>query len=99
MTVEMEKPFVWPAEPEDYTPWDRERFLAMRDEPESRHQKNIERMEQGWRGKGPMYYADRPDSALRRQAERLLKGEVKWSTVAPETLPSASTSMTLPHRW
>ncbi|KAK5153787.1 hypothetical protein LTR04_006148, partial [Oleoguttula sp. CCFEE 6159] len=28
MTVEMEKPFVWPEEPEDYSLWDKETFDA-----------------------------------------------------------------------
>ncbi|KAF2094902.1 hypothetical protein NA57DRAFT_80071 [Rhizodiscina lignyota] len=39
MTIRMEKPFVWPEEPKDYTPWDRKGYNAanaMRDEEEEK---------------------------------------------------------------
>lgn len=32
MTIRMEKPFVWPEEPLDYKPWDRESYEAANDQ-------------------------------------------------------------------
>jgi large subunit ribosomal protein L23 len=31
MTIRMDKAFVWPDEPEDFSPWDKKAFMAQRD--------------------------------------------------------------------
>ncbi|KAF2401234.1 hypothetical protein EJ06DRAFT_521094 [Trichodelitschia bisporula] len=73
MTVEMDKPFYWPDDPEDFTPWDKETFDAASEEQErgqggKRKDKPAPRMEER---------EDKP--TLAEQAKALLSGKVKWS--------------------
>ena len=73
MTVELADapgsgPFVWPEGPKDWSPWRKSEFLADRQEEEAL--KQIRKQ-----GKSePKMDGD----ALKKQAERLLKGEEKW---------------------
>ena len=81
MSVELEQPFVWPKAPTDFTPWDRERYLALTEEPANDEEKEEQRRAEGPLGVGPVYYADQPvETPMRTEAEKLLKGEVQWST-------------------
>lgn len=98
MTVELEKPFVWPDPPEDFTKWDKERYDLMFNKNED--QKVMERRNADASYKRrPVYFADRPENtSLRRQAERLLRGEVKWSTTDPSAISSVPEGTSLPHR-
>ena len=98
MTVELENPFAWPEVPEDFTKWDRERFLKMTGQSADRREQNRKKMESGWRQKGALYYADNPTTELRRQAERLLKGEERWSTTDPSTLTQNADNNNIPLR-
>lgn len=73
MTVEMEQPFVWPAEPkgEDLQPWNNKTFHKAREENEEY---------QSRRGRlADAMFSERDRADLRRQAEKLLKGEEKWT--------------------
>jgi len=69
MMVEMEQPFVWPEEPKDLGPWDKEVFDMAQEErreledayrPEAREQPTKER------------------ASMRDQARDLLEGREKW---------------------
>jgi len=70
MTVEMDQPFVWPEEPEDYSPWSREIFREATNENE-RYQERYGRLNDTWVNKD-----DR--SSLREQAKALLEGKEAW---------------------
>ena len=43
----------------------------------------------------PMYYADKPDTPMREQAEKLLRGETKWKATDPSTIPESPESADL----
>ncbi|KAL9096902.1 MAG: hypothetical protein Q9165_000866 [Trypethelium subeluteriae] len=69
MTVEMDKPFVWPEAPTDFEPWSKETFDAAHEE-----QDNLRKqMQPSADTLAPM---DR--ETLAEQAERLLSGKEKW---------------------
>ncbi|KAF2238971.1 hypothetical protein EV356DRAFT_225183 [Viridothelium virens] len=69
MTVQMDKPFVWPEEPTDFEPWSKETFDAAHEEQRKAREQSR-----------PM--ADLKDSTDRKtlaeQAEQLLSGKEKW---------------------
>ncbi|KAI9729889.1 MAG: hypothetical protein M1818_008329 [Claussenomyces sp. TS43310] len=70
MMVELERPFVWPEEPEDFEPWDRDTFKAA-----NKDQRDFQ----------ASYSPDaktKPSSeraSIAQQAKALLKGEEKWA--------------------
>ncbi|TVY84685.1 Mitochondrial 54S ribosomal protein L23, partial [Lachnellula suecica] len=75
MMVEMEQPFVWPAEPENYDEWDKDTYDAAKKDneanensfrPEAREKPSAER------------------ESIAEQAKALLKGEEKWRTTTTE---------------
>ncbi|KAF4634510.1 hypothetical protein G7Y89_g3591 [Cudoniella acicularis] len=69
MMVEMEQPFVWPEEPENFDLWDKSTFDAA--------QKDREETESSFRPD----YREKPASdrgSIAEQAKALLRGEEKW---------------------
>ncbi|KAI9842500.1 MAG: hypothetical protein M1837_007094 [Sclerophora amabilis] len=68
MTVEMESPFVWPPEPEDYSPWDKKTFEALEKAQENERDAKKPYRKQSTPGRG----------SIAAQAQRLLKGEERW---------------------
>lgn len=84
MTVELvqgvpgQGPFVWPAEPEDYTPWGKDLFEKEGKEVEERQERQSEQGKKMW--------PENLDS-LARQAKQLLNGDMRWkqpNETAPE---------------
>ncbi|EEH49483.1 mitochondrial 54S ribosomal protein YmL41 [Paracoccidioides brasiliensis Pb18] len=70
MTVEMTEPFIWPEEPKDYKPWEKERFFETKE-----YQRDIsEKMEPDAKNKAP----ERKWKTVSEQAKRLLDGKEKW---------------------
>ncbi|KAL1303737.1 hypothetical protein AAFC00_007082 [Neodothiora populina] len=72
MTVEMDKPFVWPAVPEgeDLAPWNPETFRASQKENEEYANR---------RGRlADTMYSQKDRDELRVQAKSLLEGKEKW---------------------
>ena len=77
MTIEMERPFVWPPAIEDFAPWDKDRFDGAR-EAQKEQQAEMQRGQEG-NPKGLLGAKEKEDRAvLRKQAEKLLKGERRW---------------------
>jgi large subunit ribosomal protein L23 len=77
MTIEMEKPFVWPAAPEDKEPWNNKLYQARERNQDAQWREMMNR------NKGKLYSSkddaktnERKD--LRKQAEALLRGEKVW---------------------
>lgn len=70
MTVELERPFVWPAEPEDLSAWNK-------DEMEASRELNEKMSELMGPRKDTMINEDRRKS-MREQARALLEGRVRW---------------------
>lgn len=74
MTVEMDKPFVWPAEPEDFSPWSRQTFWDAKEE-------NRQYQESAGSMADTMF--DKDDrKLLREQARALLDGKEQWKSGA-----------------
>ncbi|KAK5165595.1 mitochondrial 54S ribosomal protein YmL41 [Saxophila tyrrhenica] len=74
MTVELERPFVWPEEPEDYAEWNKGEM----EESEEEQKKLQESL-------GPTRDTignEERRTAMRDQAKALLEGRVKWKPVA-----------------
>ncbi|KAF2143041.1 uncharacterized protein K452DRAFT_248778 [Aplosporella prunicola CBS 121167] len=69
MTVEMDKPFVWPEQPEDFTPWDKDLYSAA--------QKHNDQHQESMRPEN-LYKGPADKKTLAEQARKLLKGEDKW---------------------
>ncbi|KAL1646884.1 mitochondrial 54S ribosomal protein YmL41 [Diplodia intermedia] len=69
MTVEMDKPFAWPEEPEDWTPYGRDLYRAAEEYSEKEQQKMLP---------DSAYDGPQDGPTLREQAERLRRGEEKW---------------------
>ncbi|KAI9723930.1 MAG: hypothetical protein M1812_000648 [Candelaria pacifica] len=70
MTIEMERPFVWPDEPDNYEPWDKVKF----DQVEEAAQAERDRL-------GPQA-AEKPSGhreSIAEQARRLSTGKARWS--------------------
>lgn len=70
MTVELDKPFVWPERPEDYSEWNKDEFIQ------------AEEAQQEWAektGYGKDRYVNEDRRvAMREQAKALLEGKEKW---------------------
>ncbi|EHL00218.1 Ribosomal proteins S24e, L23 and L15e [Glarea lozoyensis ATCC 20868] len=69
MMVEMDKPFAWPQEPEDFSPWDKERYDA------------IKQMQEDSRETQKLDYVTKPTAerkSIAEQAKELLEGDEKW---------------------
>lgn len=82
MIADLARPFVWPEQPEDLTPWDK----LMHDAVEDEHMRGIQ--EQHARAKGMPSLRDEvaisPDRRkLRAEAESLLAGRRKWRPGQP----------------
>lgn len=83
MTVELERPFAWPEEPEDYSEW---------------NQSEVEESERDTKkfseARGPtadtLVNEDRR-KAMREQAKALLEGKQKWKPVAQKSVGSMLT--------
>ncbi|EKD17452.1 mitochondrial 54S ribosomal protein uL23m [Drepanopeziza brunnea f. sp. 'multigermtubi'] len=71
MLVEMEKPFVWPAEPENFDPWDKKTFDAAK--------KDREQTSEVYNPEYRLKPA-RDRESIAEQAKSLLKGETTWQS-------------------
>ncbi|KAI9709566.1 MAG: hypothetical protein M1820_003326 [Bogoriella megaspora] len=69
ITVEMDKPFVWPDEPEDFTPWSKKTNDAA--------QEAQKQAQESHTAKAQMQPAEDRDTVA-EQARRLLEGKEKW---------------------
>lgn len=78
MTVELSKPFQWPAVPEDLTPWNKEMFDQRQDKIEENRQmqKTQHDMTLPLKSRQPL---SENRKGLAKLAGRLLTGEVEWS--------------------
>ncbi|KAF2483153.1 hypothetical protein BDY17DRAFT_250558 [Neohortaea acidophila] len=70
MTVQLERPFVWPEEPEDLTAWDKETVEAQRGHQEAERDKMMPTAD-------TLVNEDRRKS-MKEQARALLEGREKW---------------------
>jgi large subunit ribosomal protein L23 len=78
MTAELVQPFVWPARPEDKTPW-----LGEMEEKRNKQLKDRDSMAKKMQKTGAVplrinMAADGEKMGLRKEAKRLLSGEAKW---------------------
>ncbi|KAH7028342.1 hypothetical protein B0J12DRAFT_584289 [Macrophomina phaseolina] len=69
MTVEMERPFVWPEEPEDWSPYGRDLYRSAEKHAEDEQRRMMP---------DAVYEGPQDKETLREQAERLRRGEEKW---------------------
>lgn len=69
MIVELESPFVWPSEPEDFKDWDKETFDAA--------QEDNKKQQQSW-DPASKKKPTRERGAIKDQARRILQGEEDW---------------------
>ncbi|KAL9053761.1 MAG: hypothetical protein Q9162_004559 [Coniocarpon cinnabarinum] len=106
MTVELEQPFVWPPgpnpeKPEDWKPWDRDRYREIMERQGNDEQvqsaKSRKRFERR-RVRSHESYDTEERSELRRLADDLLSGRKRWGEVDPSTLPDDVEGKSLPHR-
>ncbi|ROW02336.1 hypothetical protein VSDG_02474 [Cytospora chrysosperma] len=77
MVVDLVKPFVWPAEPEDKDAWDHKMFTSV----EKTHKEQLDLDFERTRGTPPLRHElSQPDSRvlLKQQANELLNGTRKW---------------------
>ena len=74
MTVELERPFVWPEEPEDYSEWNQDEV-----EESEKEQKKFSELHSAT--SDTIMNEDRRKS-MREQAKALLEGREKWKPVA-----------------
>jgi len=70
MTVELERPFVWPAEPEDFSPWNQKEVQ----ESEAEQNASQDKM----RPTGDAIPNTERRERMREQAKALLEGKEKW---------------------
>ena len=70
MTVELERPFVWPEEPEDMSPWNQEQMEASQKMQEERSERDGTRKD--------LFVNEDRRKSMREQAKALLEGKVKW---------------------
>lgn len=80
MTVELEKPFVWPETPEDLEPWDHQRYHQLTGEAATRVLKGGKG---GKEGKGKRL-------TIGDQAQMLLRGQSLWKSVDPSVRGNGS---------
>lgn len=73
MTVELEKPFVWPRQPEDLSPWNK----AERDEA-TELEKGMSKMSASLRD---TEVNEERRKAMREQAKELLEGRARWKSL------------------
>jgi large subunit ribosomal protein L23 len=74
MTVELERPFVWPEEPEDFSEWNK----AEMEDQDKEQQKMSKKMEPT----GDTIVNEERRERMREQARALLEGRVRWKPVA-----------------
>lgn len=72
MTVELESPFVWPAEPDNYDAWSKDTFEKAQKDNEAYQEKSGGRL-----ADAKVNHGER--RSLREQAQALLEGREKWS--------------------
>jgi len=77
MLIEMERPFVWPEEPEDYDRWDKETFDAARKSREESDKRNPMRRES-------RKLPTEERQSIAEQAKALLEGQAKWEAANPK---------------
>ena len=70
MTVELERPFVWPEEPEDYSAWNKEQMEASKE--------MQEKMSEAEGNRKDLLINEDRRKAMREQAKALLEGRVRW---------------------
>lgn len=70
MTVELERPFVWPEETEDMTPWNQEQVQASEKEQKEAGERN--------RPMGDAMVDENRRERMREQAQALLEGRERW---------------------
>ncbi|KAK0344032.1 mitochondrial 54S ribosomal protein YmL41 [Friedmanniomyces endolithicus] len=71
MTVELDRPFVWPEEPESYTPWNKEETkMANEDQMEYQRRQGGDR--------DALAVPDERRVKMREQARALLEGKQTW---------------------
>lgn len=70
MTVELQRPFVWPEEPEDYQEWNRKEVEGSSEEQEKAQEKE--------RPSGATMAPEERMESMREQAKALLEGKAKW---------------------
>ena len=86
MTVELERPFVWPEEPtdEDYEKFNKKQNIMY----EKEQEKFQERM-----GPTKDTFVDKERSGkMREQAKALLEGKAKWKPVSERSFGSTASS-------
>ncbi|KAK7707257.1 mitochondrial 54S ribosomal protein YmL41 [Botryosphaeria dothidea] len=69
MTVEMDRPFVWPEDPEDWTPYGRDLYKSAQEYGEKEQKSMLP---------NAVYDGPGDRETLREQAERLRRGEEQW---------------------
>ena len=83
MTVELERPFVWPERPESYAEWNKEEVeMASKDQDE--YGKTLGRT-------GDTVINDDRRKAMKEQAKALLEGKAKWKPATKRSLGSMIT--------
>lgn len=70
MTVELERPFVWPEEPEDYSAWNKQEV----EDSEKEQDEFGKKMQRD----ADTLVNDERRTAMREQARALLEGKQKW---------------------
>ena len=80
MTVELERPFVWPEEPEDYSAWNRKEV----EDSEKEQGELQERMGSA----GDAVANEERRKTLREQAQALLDAKQKWKPITNRNLGS-----------
>lgn len=70
MTVELQRPFVWPEEPEDYQEWNQKEVEGSSEEQEKANEEQMP-------SAGTKAPEERMES-MREQAKALLEGKAKW---------------------
>ncbi|EAS27973.3 mitochondrial 54S ribosomal protein YmL41 [Coccidioides immitis RS] len=97
MTVEMTEPFVWPEEPKDFSPWERDTYFEAK--------KMQEDYQEAHGPESGMKAPERQRELLAEQAKRLKQGRETWQPtwqtlglnferplLRPQTTPSSQTS-------
>ena len=73
MTVELERPFVWPAEPEDMSPWNRKEAKES--------EEDMAAVRKKMRPEADTLVNKERRTSMREQAQALLEGRAKWKPV------------------
>jgi len=69
MTIEMERPFVWPEEPENFDLWDKETYQAANTNRDD---------DEGSQGPDAVLQRPRDSRSIAAQAKALLEGKERW---------------------